>query len=134
VAGTLVPPFNLGLELNFYLSDRAQVGLVAGGDSVFVAGHVYAALHYTRFLGNSFFVRPLAGLWAGTWGGEGSEVLGPSALVVLGHEWMGETGWTYGLEYGGLGVVFDVQDGFTRSKSPLNPAFTFPHFRLGKAW
>ena len=110
----------LGLELNYYLDADTQIGVVAGGDVIFVAGHVYANAHYTKLLSNSFFGRTQAGDWTGSWGVSRS---GPAATLVIGHEWMHEN-LTWGLDYGGLGAVFDFKNG-------ADLAFNFPHLKFG---
>ena len=113
---------SLGLELNYYLDSDTQVGLVAGGDTIFVAGQVYANAHYTKFMGNSFFVRGQVGYWEGYWG-PGFEASGPSTTVVIGHEWIYKN-FSWGIEYGGIGAVFGLTNG-------TNLAFSFPHLKLG---
>ena len=122
---TYMPVAAIGLELNYYLDTDTQVGLMAAGDTIFVAGQVYANAHYTRFLGNSFFVRGQVGYWTGYWG-PGNAHDGPSTTVVLGHEWMYKN-FSWGIEYGGIGAVFDFTNG-------PNIAFNFPHLKLGLAF
>ena len=113
-------PISVGLEMNYYLDHDTQVGLVAAADSIFVAGHAYASAHYTKFMSNSFFIRTQAGYWAGHWG-VGRE--GPATTVVFGHEWLSED-YTWGIEYGGIGAVFDFKNG-------PDLAFSFPHLKAG---
>lgn len=110
-------------ELNYYLDADTQVGLVAGGDNIFVAGHVYVNAHYTKFMSNSFFIRTQAGYYDGSWPLSGA---GPATTVVFGNEWLSKN-FTWGIEYGGIGAVFDFKNG-------LGLAFSFPHLKAGFAF
>lgn len=122
-ASLYAPLAALGLEVNYYLDADTQVGLVTGGDSIFVAGHVYACLHYTTFISNSFFIRTQAGYWSGIWGVSRE---GPATTLVFGHEWIANN-FTWGIDYGGMGAVFDFKNG-------PDLAFSFPHLKAGFAF
>ena len=119
-ASLYAPLAALGLELNYYLDADTQVGLVVGGDSIFVAGHGYVNAHYTKFMSNSFFIRTQAGYWTGSWGVSRE---GPATTLVFGHEWLSKS-FTWGIEYGGIGAVFDFKNG-------PDLAFSFPHLKAG---
>ena len=127
----IFPVVQSGVDVDLFLNEQLSVGLSRNGIMMVFMDYEESmnntAIHFKRFLGNSFYVKPSIGVHSKTEAGWMVQTRVSNSLAVqveLGNEWFWTQNFGVNLSYLGMGVRYDNKD------NELKPIGLLPSIRL----
>ena len=130
-ATPIFPVIQTGVDLDIVLNEDLTIGLSRTNIAMILMDYEESientTVHFKQFLGNSFYIKPSAGIQTKTESGwmSGTTVTRSLALQVeVGNEWFWTENFGVNLSYLGVGVKYDDKN------SELQEIGLFPSVRL----
>ena len=127
----IFPVVQSGIDVDLFLNEQLSVGLSRNAIMMVLMDYEESmnntAIHFKRFLGNSFYIKPSIGVHSKTEAGWMAQTRVSNSLAVqveLGNEWFWTQNFGVNLSYLGMGVRYDNKD------NELKPIGLLPSIRL----